>query len=251
MLPAGTASEAGTIRAPSLLASATVPPPAPERVTVHVHEAPPASPVGAQRIELTVVSVPSMIEEAAEEPFMETVTITVWLPATVPAVAMNVATVDPGATETEDGTVSAALLLESATVPPAVFESVTVHVAVPPLFTDVGAQVSELTFAGAIRERDADCDDPFSDVVTVAVSSTDNAPAVMENVAVVTPAATEIDPGALTAALLLEIATVPPVAFANVTVHVPASPEVNAVGEHTREVMETVVASERFTVRED
>ena len=55
-----------------------------------------------------------------------------------PAVAVNVAVVAPDATVTEAGTVSAAALLDSDTVPPPVLLIVTVHVDVPPEFRLVG-----------------------------------------------------------------------------------------------------------------
>jgi hypothetical protein len=55
-------------------------------------------------------------------------------------------------TVTEAGTVNDAALLDSATVAPPVFDSVTVHVELPPDPRLVGLQVSEFTSIGADNE---------------------------------------------------------------------------------------------------
>jgi hypothetical protein len=84
-------------------------------------------------------------------------------------VAVNVAVVLPDPTATEPGTVSAAALLDSVTVAPPVFDTVTVHVALAPEPRLVGLHVSPLTTTGATSEIEAVCVFPFSVAVTVAV----------------------------------------------------------------------------------
>ena len=81
-------------------------------------------------------------------PFNVAVSVAVWSDAIVPAVAVNVAVVDPAATVTDPGTVSAAVLLDSVTVPPPVFVSVTVQLLVPPLLSVAGVHDNELTVTG-------------------------------------------------------------------------------------------------------
>ena len=73
----------------------------------------------------------------------------------VPAVAVNVFVVAPAGTVMEAGTVNMALLLDKLTLAPPVRaapDNVTVQVDVPPLPRLVGAQASELTVAGGVRE---------------------------------------------------------------------------------------------------
>ena len=70
----------------------------------------------------------------------------------VPAVAANVAVVLPDPTVTDAGTVSAAALLDRLTVAPPVFDTVTVHVALPPEPRLLGLHVSPLTTTGAASE---------------------------------------------------------------------------------------------------
>jgi hypothetical protein len=67
----------------------------------------------------------------------------------VPAVAWNVAVVDPAPTVTDPGTVSAAALSDRLTVAPPVFDTVTVHVLVPPLLNEPGAHVTPVNVGGA------------------------------------------------------------------------------------------------------
>ena len=72
-------------------------------------------------------------------------TIAVWSLDTVPALTAKLAALEPAATVTDDGTVSAAALLDSATVTPfepAKLDSVTAHADVAPDVTLVGAQDS-------------------------------------------------------------------------------------------------------------
>ena len=66
--------------------------------------------------------------------------------------AANVAVVLDAPTVTEAGTVSAAALLDRLTVAPPVFDTVTVHVALPPDPRLLGLHVSPLTTTGAASE---------------------------------------------------------------------------------------------------
>jgi hypothetical protein len=87
----------------------------------------------------------------------------------VPAVAVNVAVVAPAATATDPGTLSPGTLLDSATVAPPVFDTVTVQLLVPPLFNDVGVHAMLLTTTAVAKAIDAVCVLPFKVAVTVAV----------------------------------------------------------------------------------
>ena len=69
-----------------------------------------------------------MTEAFCELPPREAVTVAARLAVFCAADTWKVVLADPGATVTVAGTVSAVLLLESATVPPPVPESVTVQV---------------------------------------------------------------------------------------------------------------------------
>ena len=89
--------------------------------------------------------------------------------AIVPAVAVNVAVVLADPTATEAGTVNPAALLDSATVAPPVFDTVTVHVALAPDPRLVGLQLTPLTTTGATSEIVAVCVLPFSVAAIVAV----------------------------------------------------------------------------------
>jgi hypothetical protein len=87
----------------------------------------------------------------------------------VPAVAVNVAAVLPVPTVTEAGTVNAAVLLDSATTAPPVFDTVTVHVELAPDPRLAGAHVSPLTPVAVASEIVAVAVPPFSVAVMVAV----------------------------------------------------------------------------------
>jgi hypothetical protein len=172
-----------------------------------------------------------MIDTVRALPFNDAVSVAVWYDAIVPALAVKLAVLDPAATATDPGTVSAAVLLDSATVPPPVFESVTVQLLVPPTPSVDGVHNTELTFTAVARMMDAACVLPFNVAVSVAVWSGAVASAVAVNVAVVDPAATAADPGTASAAVLLDSVTVPPPVFESVTVQVlvPPLPSVDGV----------------------
>ena len=83
--------------------------------------------------------------------------------------AVNVAVVLPATTVTEAGTVNAAALLDSVTVAPPVFDTVTVQVELPPDPRLAGAHVSVLTTVAVASVMVAVAVLPFSAAVTVAV----------------------------------------------------------------------------------
>jgi len=88
---------------------------------------------------------------------------------TDPAVAVKLAVVAPAATDTEAGTVTAALLLDTATdTPELADDKVTVQADVPPETTDTGAHCSDVT-VGAVTVTEALVELPFNDAVSVAV----------------------------------------------------------------------------------
>jgi hypothetical protein len=82
---------------------------------------------------------------------------------------MKVAVVVPDPTATEPGTVRAPALLDSVTVAPPVFDTVTVHVELAPDPRLVGLQVSPLTTVAVASAMFAVVVPPFSVAVTVAV----------------------------------------------------------------------------------
>jgi hypothetical protein len=82
---------------------------------------------------------------------------------------VKVAVVFPAPTVTAAGTVNAAALLDSATVAPPVFDTVTVHVELLPDPRLAGLHVNPLSSTGATSEIVAVCVLPFSVAVMVAV----------------------------------------------------------------------------------
>ena len=91
--------------------------------------------------ELTTTAVVSETGAVRVLPFNAAVSVAVWPAVIVPAVAVNVAVLDPAATATDPGTVSAAVLLHNVTVPPLVVDSATVHVLVRPVLSTPGVQL--------------------------------------------------------------------------------------------------------------
>ena len=87
----------------------------------------------------------------------------------VPAAAVNVAVVLPDPTVTDAGTVNEAALLDRVTVAPPVFETVTVHVELPPEPRLVGLHVSPLTTVTVASAMVAVVVPPFNVAVRVAV----------------------------------------------------------------------------------
>jgi len=164
-----TVIEAGTVSDAALLESDTVAPPVFDTVTVHVELAPEAKLVGLQVRLLSVTGALSEMVAVCVLPFRVPVIVAVRSLAIVPAVAVNVAVVLVDPTVTEAGTVSVAALLDSATVAPPVFDTVTVQVETAPEARVVGLQVRLLRTTGALSEIVAVCVLPFRVPVMVAV----------------------------------------------------------------------------------
>ena len=89
----------------------------------------------------------------------------------MPAAALKLAELEPAAMVIEDGTVSSALLLESATTvaEDGALESATVHVLLAREPNPVGEHTRDVSVAGVTRLMVAVCDTPFSVAVTVAL----------------------------------------------------------------------------------
>ena len=164
--------------------------------------------------------------------------------AIVPAAAVNVAVVLPDPTVTEAGTVSVPALLDRVTTAPPVFDTVTVHVKLPPDPRLAGEHVSPLTTNDVASEIEAVCALPFSVAVMVAAWSLRIVPAVAANVAVVLPDPTVTAAGTVSAAALVDRLTVAPPAFDTVTVHVELPPDPRLVGLHVSPLTTVAVASE-------
>jgi len=78
--------------------------------------------------------------------------------------------VAPAATVTEVGTVSAALLSETATLEPpvgAAWDNVTVQVALPPEMTVAGVHCKVVTVTGGVTVTSEVAEPPFREAVTV------------------------------------------------------------------------------------
>lgn len=138
--------------------------------------------------------------------------------------AVKFAELDPAPTETEGGTVRAALLLDSATVnvPVAFLFKVTEQEADPPDATLAG-QFTELSETGAVSVTTKVRVTPLAEAVIVAETSAATAAAVAVKLAVLADAATVTEAGTVTLALLLDSDTAMPPASAGrlkVTVHV-------------------------------
>ena len=155
--------------------SATLTPPAGadwDRVTVQVVVAAELTVAGEQASVVTVggggVIVTGLV---AKLPFSEAVTVTVWLAATVPEEAVKPPFDTPAAIVTDAGTVSAALLSDTATVTPpagAACDKVTVQPVLPPDATVAGEHTSADTVTGGgVTVTDAVAELPFNFAVTV------------------------------------------------------------------------------------
>jgi hypothetical protein len=90
------------------------------------------------------------------------------------------------------------MLLEIATVPPPVLDSVTVHVLEPAAVRVDGAQASDVIMIGLLRLRVADFDEPFSVAVIVADWSLVTPLTVARNVAEVALGLTKTTAGSVT-----------------------------------------------------
>ncbi len=150
---------------------------------------------------------------------------------------MKVALAPPGATVTEDGTLSAATSLDSDTVAPAVVETVIVQVELPFESRLVGLQVRPANVRGRTREIRAVCELSFRVAVRVTVWLLVTVPTVAMNVVVTPPAAIVTEAGILRAGLSADnITATPPLGAPEeiVTVQVELAPEAKLAGEHCR-----------------
>jgi hypothetical protein len=239
--PAATVTEAGTVSAVLLSETATLEPPvgaACDSVTVQVALPPETTVAGVHCSADTVTRGVMVTGEVAEVLFSEAVTVTDWLDATVPAVAVKLAVVEPAATVTEAGTGRAVLLDETATLEPpvgATCDNVIVQVVLPPEVIVAGVHCKVVTVICGVTVTGEVAEAPFSDAVTVTDWLDATVPAVAVKLAVVEPAATVTEVGTVSAVLLFETATLePPVGAANdsVTVHVDPWPDVSVAGTH-------------------
>ena len=169
---------------PRCSTGSTVAPPVLDTVAVQVALALDPRLVGVHVNPVSNTGATSEIVAVCVLPFSVAVTVAVWLAAIVPAVAVNVAVVLPDATVTEAGTVNAAALLDMVAVAPAVFDTVTVHVALRPISNSPDCTSNCSTTVGT-SEIAAVCVLPFSVAVRVAVWLAAIVPAVAVNVAVV------------------------------------------------------------------
>jgi hypothetical protein len=124
LAPAGTSTDEGTVRLELLLLSTTVAPPVP---TAAVNDTEQLDVPGAliavglhARERKDTAGGARLMEVVAEPPLHVAVRVAVWAEEMVPAVAVNVADVEPAGTSTDEGTVRLELLLLSATVAPPV-----------------------------------------------------------------------------------------------------------------------------------
>ena len=160
------------------------------------------------------------------------------------------------ATVTLTGTVRLALLLLRAMVAPPVGAGplkVAVQAPVPGPVNEAGLQLRLVKVSGAFRVMLALALPPLAEAVSVPVASLAMVPAVAEKAAVEVPAATVTEAGAVSSALLEEMATERPPAGAAalvVTVQVLLAPEFNEVGAQTSAVTVTGGAKLREAVLE-
>ncbi|MBK9170132.1 MAG: hypothetical protein IPM24_22085 [Bryobacterales bacterium] len=165
--PASTVTVDGTLRSPPPLVMPTTAPPAGagcESVTVHVAEAGVASDDGAQlrpesdsadarETDAVTVVPPAVADTVAEEALV-----------TIPACAVKLADIAPGATAVEAGTLRSVEFEARVTVSPpagAAFVSVTVQVEVPPALSGDGAHDTLEGSAGARRFNVTFCVSPL------------------------------------------------------------------------------------------
>ena len=175
VLPAGTLTEAGTVRAALLSDTATSRPPVGAtlfKVTVHVvvvldktatgEQLNADGTIGATRLRVALVVVP----------FRLAVNSAVLSAVTVDTEAANPALDAPAGTPTDTGVETNVLLsVRATTAPPAgaIAVNIAVHVADAPEPSVVGVHVSEASVTGGVRLIDAALELPFNAAVTVTV----------------------------------------------------------------------------------
>ena len=165
-------------------------------------------------------------------------------------VAVNWALLDPAATVTLPGSVTLALLSDSATVKPplgAVSFSVTVQVDVPGALTLAGVQDRPLRTVAAFKLTEAVAVWPLQLAVTVAVWSLLNVPAVAVNVPLLDPVPMVMLEGTLKRPRLLDNVTVAALvaALVSVTVQVALCPVTKVAG--VQDKLLSVVAAFKLT----
>ena len=217
-------------------------------VTLH-----PPTTVEDDSVTLDTVAAVTVNVAVAEAVPREAVMVELVFAETAVVVTENVAVLEPAATETEVGSVALVLLdLRFTTVPPvgATLLRVTVPVEDTPPATDVGLRVTELS-VGAVMARLAVAELDPSVAVIVAEDAAETAVVVTENVAVVAPAATVTEAGALALELLeASVTTVPPVGAATerVTVPVLEAPPATEVGLKVTELTLEATVTARVAV---
>jgi S-ribosylhomocysteine lyase LuxS involved in autoinducer biosynthesis len=248
--PDATVTEVGTVSELELEVSETIAPDDADTVTVHVVEACEVSDPAAQvRAVGTTAGATREMLSVFEVPFAEAVTVAVWLEATVPAVAVKVAEVDPEATVTQAGIVRDVELEDSETVAPDEAERVTVHVVEACEASDPAVQVRAVgTTAGATREMLSVFEVPFAEAVTVAVWLEAIVPAVAVKVAEVDPEATVTEAGTVRDVELEDNETVVPDEAERVTVHVVEACEASDPAVQVRAVGITGATREMLAV---
>jgi hypothetical protein len=155
--PAATVTVAGTVSAGALLDSVMLAPPlgaAWFSVMVQVLEESCPRLVGLQLSEETCTGATRLMLAILETPLRVAVSVAVWLELQLPAVAVELAEVEPAGTVTEAATDSIVLLLDSVTLAPplgAAWFSVVVQVVEEFGPRLAGLQLSEETCTGAVR----------------------------------------------------------------------------------------------------
>lgn len=241
LAPAGTATVPGADTAASLDAIVTVLPPAGAALdSVTVQSAvPPEDRLSGLHASADRVAGPRSVRAVdTEEPFKLAVTTAEPSAEIKPALAVKLPETEFAQRSTVAGTLTAALLDESAMETPpggAGWGKVTVQLAVEEEDSTVGVQLNEDTTAEAVKASENDLVLPFSVAVSTAAPSAVIVPALAENVAEVDPAGTVIAAGTVTAGLSLLREMPAPAAAAglvSVTVQLAAAAELRDAGRH-------------------
>ena len=251
--PANTVTEAGTVN--NVLLSVTVTTALPAgaallSLTVHVLDELAPRLVGLHANDDTVTAATRLMLAVCEVLLYAAVTTAVASLPTAPVVAANVAVVAPANTVTEAGTVNSVLLSVTVTTAlpaGAALLSLTVHVLDELAPRLVGLHANDDTVTAATRLMLAVCEVLLYDAVTTAVASLPTAPVVAANVAVVAPANTVTEAGAVNSVLLsVTVTTALPAgaALLSVTVHVLDELAPRLVGLHAND--DTVTAATRL-----
>jgi len=156
----------------------------------------------------------------------------------VPATALNVAMTEPAGTDTLDGTLTGAPLVETETVAPpgpAGLDKDNVQVAALPGVRVLALQLRDDTAAAATRSSETFWVLPFRVAVISTTPLAATLPTLAENVPEVEPAGTVTSAGTVSAGLLLArdmFAPPAPAGLDSVTVQLAVAPVVRFTGEH-------------------